>query len=64
MKSYNNRKNTIEKIIPLPPQGQSGFQPSHFLQPSWLFPAHGCSFQSHQSVQSDLRSPLKGKYKK
>uniref|UniRef100_A0A665UTK3 Uncharacterized protein n=1 Tax=Echeneis naucrates TaxID=173247 RepID=A0A665UTK3_ECHNA len=44
--------------VPQPPQELSGSHTSLSPPASWPSPAHGCSCQSHQSVQSDLRSPL------
>merc|ERR1719309_969504 len=41
-------------------QEQSESQTSQSPPASWPSPAHGCSCQSHRSVQSDLRSPAAG----
>ena len=46
------------KVSPRLPPGLSGSLTSLSPPVSWTSPAHGCSFQSHRSVQSGLRSPL------
>ncbi len=43
--------------LQLPP-GQSESQTSQSPLSSWPFPAHGCSYQSHLTALSDLKSPL------
>ena len=48
----------IVLFSPQLPQGLSGSQTSQSPPASWISPAHGCSFQSHQFVQSGRKSPL------
>ena len=44
------------------PQGLTGSQSSLSPPASWISPAHGCSFRSHQFVQSNQKSPLQSNF--